>query len=466
MAAVSSLLFPMASLAQTRAAPPARRASSPRTPARAQAQAPPPAQTGGWKVTEVVRMTGPGADASFRGSPDVAVGAEGDFYVLDGRAKSLYRFDDKGTLLWQTEVATQPNPIRAMLRDTAGLRQMASMFINDTGMIAAMTRDTSAAARKRQEGLASLAGSMNVDPGTTMERVDRLAENGIIGKVITLTSGEVAVTDMIGRQTSVFDSTGSFLRNDGTYSMMETPQQFAGLGSRVVAATQSMADMVSGFMNGGKSESSFAIRMMPGRSFAGREIMRMQMPQMVTFNGTTMRMRTDPPVVLLKSSGDRLFVASNEHYSITMYDEDGQKVGTVGRRVSRKPLTPADRMRTTREFAHMMDSMPPAMRERIRMQPEMGDSLPAIVDLAAGDSLVFVQRGAIVSRDAAPLPARMSRWDVIGWDNTYRGYIDMPAGSTIVGARNGKLYGKQSASGTSPASIVIWSFAAMAVKPR
>jgi hypothetical protein len=238
--------------------------------------------------------------------------------------------------------------------------------------------------------------------------------------------------------------------------MMEQPQGWAGLGGSIIVATQSMADMFAGMMGGGKSEMAYTVRVMQTPSRPGREIMRLQLPPMVKFDGTTMRMRTEPPQLLMTSDGNRLFVASNEHYSIEMYDGDGQKLGTLRRNVARKPITAADRMRTTREFAQMMDSMPPAMRGLIKMEPEMSDSLPAISDLAAGDSLLFVERGAIISRDATPVPPKMSRWDVIGWDNVYRGYIDMPAGSTIVGVRNGKLYGTQWAQGKSPV-VVVWS---------
>jgi hypothetical protein len=408
-----------------------------------------------WKVAETFRTSGPAPGEAFRGSPEVAVGRDGDYYVLDGRAKLLYRFDALGSLLWQSEVPTQPNPMLTMLRDTAALRQMASAFLGDSGM-RARVRDTTAAARKRTEAITSLAGAVDISPDVTVEKLDKLSEQGIFGKVIALSEGAVAVSDMISRQTSVFDSTGRFLRSDGGFSLMETAHAWAGLGSRVVASTQSMSDMMSGLMNGGKSDAAFTVRMMPTSSEAGREIARMQMPPMVNFDGTTMRMRTEPPLLLMASSGDRLFVASNEHYSITMYDIDGRKVGTIGRRVARKPVTAADRMRTTREFAQQMDSLPPAMRERIKFKPEMGDSLPAITSLAAGDSLVFVHRGSIVSRDAAPQPAKTSRWDVLGWDNTYRGYLDMPIGTTIVGARNGRLYGMQRGPG-SASSVVVWT---------
>jgi hypothetical protein len=177
---------------------------------------------------------------------------------------------------------------------------------------------------------------------------------------------------------------------------------------------------------------------------------------MMTFDGGTMRFNINPPMPLLASSGDRLFVASNEHYNITMYDVDRAMVGTLQRAVQRKPLTAADRMRVSREFGQMMDSVPAEMKAMIKMAPAVSDSLPVITALAAGDSLVLVRRGAFVSRDAPPATGT-ARWDVLGWDNHYRGYVDLPAGFSVSALREGRLYGVLTTGKTT--SVVVMSLA-------
>jgi hypothetical protein len=103
----------------------------------------------------------------------------------------------------------------------------------------------------------------------------------------------------------------------------------------------------------------------------------------------------------------------------------------------------------------MMDSIPPMIREQMKMQPNLSDSLPAIAQLAAGDSIVLVRRGAIVSRDATVQAANTSRWDVLGWDNKYRGYLDLPSGYTVSAIADGKLYGTMSTRGTSAPAVVV-----------
>jgi hypothetical protein len=124
---------------------------------------------------------------------------------------------------------------------------------------------------------------------------------------------------------------------------------------------------------------------------------------------------------------------------VLMYDSAGGKIGTLQRNVKRKPLTAADRIRISREFGQIMDSVPPVIRQQMKFEPEMSDSLPAISELAAGDSLLLVRRGSFVSQDPAPA-ANQSRWDILGWDNSYRGFVDLPSSLSISGIRNGRLY--------------------------
>jgi hypothetical protein len=261
--------------------------------------------------------------------------------------------------------------------------------------------------------------------------------------VLSLSNGELAIPDMSGRKTTVFDTTGVQLRTDGYFQLMDAPIQLVSVGASIVGATRSLSGMLSSMMSGGKDESGYTVRVMPAQTGGtSKEIANLPIAAPSSFDPQTMTMRINfsPPMPLLASSGDRLFVASNQHYSIDMYDLDFQKIGTIGRTVKRMPLTAADRMRTTREFGQMKNDMPPDMLDAIHMEPTMSDSLPAIRAIAAGDSIVLVEQGDFVSKDA-PVAKDYLRWDVLGWDDSYKGYVDLPVGMSISRIRNGRLYG-------------------------
>jgi hypothetical protein len=404
----------------------------------------------------------------------------------------LYGFARDGAYRWKAEVPAPVNPFLAMMQDTAGLAAMMSSFGMDSSDIAdaraegfgraggrsgaagdragarggagggagvgragAGARGGAAragagrgagnaagvAGRGGRAGVRGSAGSDAMDPFERLGSMSPAAASGISGTVLMLSDGELAVPDVMSRRTTIFDTTGAQVRSDGFFTLMDAPTQMSAVGSWIVGSTRSVMGMLSGMMGGGKDDSGYAIKVMPTTNAAtSKEIAHMSIAAPMSFDGTTMKMNLSPPMPLLASSGDRLFVASNERYSIDMYDVDGQKIGTLGRTVKRKPVTAANRMRTTREFAQMMDSIPPMIRQQIKMEPVMSDSLPVINAMAAGDSMLLVRRGEFVSSDP-PVAVNTSRWDVIGWDNSYKGYVDLPSGFAPARIHNGRLYG-------------------------
>jgi hypothetical protein len=433
-----------------------------------------------WNATEVTRVTSPRTgDAPFQTVASVAVGTDGDFYVLDRGGNALYGFSRDGAYRWKAEVPAVTNPFLAMMQDTAAMASMKSSFGADSSDIAEMRAEAAARGRagraagsgragrvggdgNGRAGRTGIAGARgraagrgatgDVDPFERLAKLNPSASATVNGTVLMLSDGELAVPDAMSRKTTVFDTTGAQIRSDGFFPLMDAPLQMTAVGSWIVGSTRSVMGMLAGMMNGGRDESGYAIKVMPSQSSAmSKEIAHLSMPSPMSFDGKTMKFNVSPPMPLMTSSGDRLFVASNEKYSIDMYDVDGQKIGTIGRTVKRMPLTAAHRMRETRQFAQMMDSIPPRMRQQIRMEPEMSDSLPVITALVAGDSMVLVKRGDFVSKDLPPA-ANTARWDVLGWDNNYNGYVDLPAGFTPARI-SGRIYGVLVAKGQKAVAI-------------
>ena len=431
-----------------------------------------------WTATEVLRVTGPQKSATFRGVTGVSVGASRNFYVLDSKPAVLYGFAPDGALKWQADVPTRPNPLFAMMRDTAAMREMAGSMARDMGRDSGAARRADANPRSRAAAGDRAAGGGRAragarggrggrgadampgmgrggnpfDPANMMNNAEKMGVGVMM--LVPLANGELAIPDLMGRQTTVYDTTGALVRTDGFFDLMDAPTTWAGLGSNLVGVTRSVAGMLAGLMNGGKDNSGYTVKVMPSQNSRGQDIANIQIPSPMSFDGTTMRMNLQPPMPVLASSGDRLFVGSNERYHISMYDTDGNRIGTIQRTVQRKPLSAADKMRVTREFAQMMDSVPPVVRERIKMQPDMSDSLPAITSIVAGDSVLLVRRGSIVAKEPVPIAANTARWDIIAWDNTYLGYVDLPAGFEVSSMKDGRLYGELTAVGKRPVVVV------------
>jgi hypothetical protein len=452
--------------------------------------APSSARAQRWTATESLRLTSPAPnDSTFGDVRGLVIGTTGDFYVLERKRSALYGFTPAGQLKWKADVPFRPNPIFAMMGDTAAMRELASTMDNMPDSMfprrarAGAGRANGAAGGRaggrangaaggraggRANGAAGgraagRAGSGGRGAGGMGSMSDLLSSSrmdsmsiAVGGALVSLAGGELAVADLMGRETTVYDTTGTQLRSEGFFPMTDAPMQWSSLGSNIVASTRSLTDVMGSMMSGKTDGGAVSVKVMPTSRTSGAELTRVAMPLPMSMDPATMTMRisTQPGVLLMASTGSRLFVASNQHYSITMFDSTGAKIGTLERNVARKPLTAADKIRATRQFAQMMDSIPPMIRQQLKMQPNLSDSLPAIAQLAAGDSIVLVRRGAIESRDATVQAANTSRWDVLGWDNKYRGYVDLPSGYTVPAISGGKLYGVMSTRGTSAVVVM------------
>ncbi|MGH7468964.1 MAG: hypothetical protein ACRENP_13500 [Longimicrobiales bacterium] len=213
--------------------------------------------------------------------------------------------------------------------------------------------------------------------------------------VIPNPQGTVVVPDLGNQRLTVFDSLGKPRTNTPFKTHGGLPTDWFSLGDRIVYLLRPLPNAAIAQSQLQAVQQATLI----ARAWSGREDTLFSSPAPATFRflaGNRVIANLSPSRINVASDGTHLYVATNDEYSIRVFDASGTQLMTLTRAVQPVPVPAAKRKELEDMAAAIRQGLPPQMKS-YALSFEYPTHLQAASQLVAGDGVLLVRRGDLAA---------------------------------------------------------------------